>query len=315
MDKITEKQIQLVEALRENRISDTIQLLSNGAEFNAKCFFVNNNKPPLHILVEKLNTEEFTPIFEALTTNNSTTVGSTSASTTTAAATNTTSATSIMTTSTTGSNTTTSVPTHQNELVELLTKEVLNKCCWYCNKKQSHKLNDVFYKNLDIFLSRVTQSRESLLSEFLCQCSINLTGNSSKTIDEETLFCFVKHLTHTDGETKWNFKGHRMMTPFHVLATLNLYNPGRFIDYGIEQGGHVSSTDMFGQTALHTGCSYRNAKFVEAIVQRVDSSMKSAKDKFGWQPACFLIKGTRYLKFQTSFLENEFPPNMRKRIL
>lgn len=285
MERFTNIQIQLAEALRKNRISDTLQLLSNGAELNAWSVNFNNNKPLLNILAEKLNTEEFASIFEALVINNNRTGGSTTTTTTA----DTTLTTTIGSTKTT----TTSVSGYKNEIMEPLTKEVLSTCCWYCNKERSDKLIDVFYGNLEVFLSQVTHEHKSLLSKFLYQCSITFGNRSSHTIDEETLFCFVKLFTRTDSAAKWNFKGHRMMTPFHVLATLNLHNPGRFIDYGIEQGGNVTSTDMFGQTLLHTGCSCRNARFVEAIVKRVDASMKSAKDKFGWQPACFLIKGTR----------------------
>jgi len=324
MEALVGKQIQLVEALKENRISDTKQLLSNGAELTARCFFVNHNEPPLHILAEKLHTEQFKEIFEALITNASATVATTvkptdnptdvtplinnpaSYNTTTTAATITTTqinTTTIPTTTTSNaaatktSDTINSVSGHQNELMKLLVKEVVKTCCRYLNKDDSHKLTDVFYENLEIFLSQVTRSSsESLLCKFLCQCSIDLTGSSNRVINEQILFRFVKHFTRTNREAKWNFKGHRMMTPFHVLATLNLSHPGKLLDYGIEQGGDVTATDMFGQTALHTGCSCRNAGFVEAIVSRVDLSLKSAKDKFGWQPACFLIKGTRYFK-------------------
>ena len=174
---------------------------------------------------------------------------------------------------------------------QLITKDNVAEIIW----------SNLEYLQLILHENRI--SDDSMIFNFLCKCQ----DYRNQTFSSKNLILMLETFSMINSNIKWNYKGHRSMTPLHVAATLDLLEPKTLLDLGIAYGGDINATDIFGQTILHTACSWKNFYFVQAVMS-YGPSLKVSKDVFGWTPLCIAIKGTRYCQpISLKFAKREVP--------
>ena len=174
---------------------------------------------------------------------------------------------------------------------QLTTKDDVDEIIW----------SNLEYLQLILYENRIKD--DSMIFNFLCKCQ----DYRNQTFCSKNLVSVLELFSMIDSNNKWNYRGHRSMTSLHVAATLDLVEPKTLLDLGITYGGDINATDIFGQTILHTACSWKNFNFVEAVVS-YGPSLKVSKDVFGWTPLCIAIKGTRYCQpISLKFAKRDMP--------
>ena len=169
----------------------------------------------------------------------------------------------------------------------------MNDTLQFCSQLiTTDNVDDIIWPNLEYLHLTLYENKisdDSMIFNFLCKCQ----KYRNQTFHSKNLISMLETLSMIDSNIKWNYRGQRSMTPLHVAATLKQVEPKALLDLGITYGGDINATDIFGQTILHTACSWKNSNFVEAVIQ-YRPSLKFSKDVFGWTPLCLAIQGTRY---------------------
>ena len=183
----------------------------------------------------------------------------------------------------------------------------MNDTLQFCSQLTTKdNVAEIIWSNLEylqLILSENRISDDSMIFNFLCKCQ----NYRHQTFCSKNLISMLETFSMINSNIKWNYKGHRSMTPLHVAATLDLLEPKTLLDLGIAYGGDINATDIFGQTILHTACSWKNFYFVQAVMS-YGPSLKVSKDVFGWTPLCIAIKGTRYCQpISLKFAKREVP--------
>ena len=183
----------------------------------------------------------------------------------------------------------------------------MNDTLRFCSQLTTEEnIDEIIWSNLEYLLLILHENNingDSMIFDFLCK----FQNYRYETIRSRNLISMLETISMIDSNIRWNYRGHRSMTPLHVAATLDLVEPKALLDLGKTYGADINATDIFGQNILHTACSWNNSNFAEAAIS-CRPSLKGSKDVFGWTPLCIAIKGTRNCRPNSlKFAKREMP--------